>query len=83
MMNRLGPAHPTTRRILIKKSSYRRTLLFPDYVRGNISNICLDEGHREEEVKVGALAQHPGVVTEGEVGGDHVEQSEHRNIISN
>ena len=43
------------------------------------SNICLYEGHREEEVEVGALAQHPGVVTEGEVGGDHVEQSEHNN----
>ena len=32
-------------------------------------------------MKVGALAQHPGVVTEGEVGGDNVEQSEHNNNI--
>ena len=50
-------------------------------MRGNFSNICLYEGHGEEEVKVGALAQHPGVVTEGEVGGDNVEQSEHNNNI--
>ena len=36
----------------------------------------LHKGHREQEVEVGALAEHPGVVTEGEVGGDHVEQPE-------
>ena len=52
-------------------------------MRGKISGIfiCLYEGHGEEEVKVGALAQHPGVVTQGEVGGDHVEQSGDNNDV--
>ena len=42
---------------------------------GYISDICLYEGHGEEEVKVGALAQHPGVVAQGQVGRHHVQQS--------
>ena len=48
---------------------------------GNINNICLYEGHGEEEVKVGALTQHPGVVAQGQVGRQDVQQSEQGNVI--
>ena len=38
-------------------------------------HFLLYEGNGEEAVEVGALAEHPGVVGDGEVGGEDVEQA--------